>query len=335
MDTTTNTPSHDGQPGPARGAAAGRGGRTRLPSARASALLATVMLGLGIAVGAAIGPAPEASLAGGAGIVQKLPALIAAVTAHGQSQAPTPAATTPTAPPAITPQATPGVNAAPTAAAGTPAQTTTPAASAPSEAQTSPLKTTKPAGTSNVPPIASVWLIQLSGVSFAEALANPAAAPYISGQLLAKGAYLPSWSALSASGFANDAALVEHKASLGATPPLLHSIVQPPCPEGAAGAACAAGTPASLTAADQFLKATLATITATTTYSEHGLVVVTFAAITDPTAAELPAGAADATLASQPPAGAVLLSPFAKAGARSTAAFDPTSPKQSLEKLLH
>jgi hypothetical protein len=31
----------------------------------------------------------------------------------------------------------------------------------------------------------------------------------------------------------------------------------------------------------------------------------------------------------------VLLSPFAKAGARSTVAFNPTSPKQSLEKLLH
>jgi hypothetical protein len=335
MDDTTNTTKPAGQPSPASGGAAPRrGGRTRLPSARASALLATGMLGLGIAVGAAIGPAPEASLAGGAGIAQNLPALIAAVTAHGQSQPSSPAATTPSAPPAIAPQATPAVSAAP-AAGSKSAQTTTPAASAPSEAQTSPSKTTKPEGTSNMPPITSVWLIELSGVSFAEALANPAAAPYISGQLLAAGTYLPAWSALSASGFANDAALVEHKASLGATPPLLHSIVQPPCPEGAAGAACAAGTPASLTAADQFLKATLATITATTTYSEHGLVVVTFAAITDPTAAELPAGAADATLASQPPAGAVLLSPFAKAGARSTAAFDPTSPKQSLEKLLH
>jgi hypothetical protein len=172
-------------------------------------------------------------------------------------------------------------------------------------------------------------------VSVGEALANPAATPYISGQLLAKGTYLPSWSALSATGFANDAALVEHRAALGTTPPLLHSIVQPPCPEGAPGAACAAGTPGSLTAADQFLQATLATITATTTYSEHGLVVVTFATVTDPTAAELPAGASTATLATQPPAGAVLLSPFAKAGARPTATFNPTSPKQSLEKLLH
>jgi hypothetical protein len=335
MDTTTKTTEHDEPPSPAA-TPARRVGRTRLPSARAGALLATVMLGIGIAVGAAIGPAPESSLAGSAGIVQKLPALIAAVTAHSQSQAAAPTAPAPTAPPAIAPPATPAAGATPTtAAAGAPAQTTAPAAGAPSESETSPSKAPKPTGASNVPPIAGVWLIQLSGVSFGEALANPAATPYISGQLLAKGTYLPSWSALSAAGFANDAALVEHRAALGTTPPLLHSIVQPPCPEGAPGAACAAGTPGSLTAADQFLQATLATITATTTYSEHGLVVVTFATVADPTAAELPAGASTATLATQPPVGAVLLSPFAKAGARSTASFKPTSPKQSLEKLLH
>ena len=123
--------------------------------------------------------------------------------------------------------------------------------------------------------------------------------------------------------------------ALGTTPPLLHTIVQPPCPEGAAGATCTAGTPAGVGSADAFLKATLATITATTTYSEHGLVVITFATVADPTAAELTAGSSSATLASQPPAGAVLLSPFAKAGVKSSATFDPTSPKQSLEKLLH
>jgi hypothetical protein len=304
--------------------------RTRLPSTRASALLATVMLGIGIAVGAAVGPGPEASLAGGVGIAQKLPALLAGVAAHNRAQAPAPAPATPTAPPAIQAQATP-VAAAP--AAATPAQTT-PSAAAPTETPAPAAKTTKPSSSSNVPPITSVWLIQLNGTSFAEALATPSAAPYIAGELLGKGTYLPAWSALSASGFANDAALVEHRAALGTTPPLLHSIVQPPCPEGAAGAACVAGTPAGVSSADAFLKATVATITATTTYSEHGLVVVTFATVSDPTAAELAAGTSSSTLASQPPAGAVLLSPFAKAGVKSAAAFDPTSPKQSLEKLL-
>ncbi len=305
--------------------------RTRLPSARAGAVLATVMLGAGIALGAAIGPAPEASLAGSGNMVRELPALIAASAARGISQSPTPAPTTTTAPPAIAPQAVPTTTAAATSAAPAHATTppTTPAAETPAPAG----KTTKPTGVSNVPPITSVWLIELSGVSFAEALSNGAGAPYIAGELLPKGTYLPAWSALSASGFANDAALVEHRASLGGTPPLLHSIVQPPCPE-ASAATCGAGTPGQLAAADAFVKATLQTITATTTYSEHGLVVVTFATVSDPAGAELPPGASPATLASQPPAGAVLLSSFAKAGARSSVAFDPTSPKQSLEKLL-
>ncbi len=121
---------------------------------------------------------------------------------------------------------------------------------------------------------------------------------------------------------------------MGSTPPILHSIVQPPCPEGAAGAACAPETPGQLTAADEFLKATLATITGTTTYKEHGLVVVTFATVGIATQSELPAGASTSQLTSQPPAGVALLSPFAKAGARSTVAYNPTSPRQSLEKLL-
>jgi hypothetical protein len=301
-------------------------------------VLAAVMLAVGVAVGAAIGPTPETSLAGNSGIVQKLPALIAtlAARAHAATTGQTSPATV--QPPAVTPQATPA------AAAKTPASTTsalakatTPSSSTASESEPSSSTPTKAAGGSKatLPPITSVWLIELSGASFAEALASPTAAPYISGQLVPKGTLLSAWSALSGSAFANDAALAEHKSTLGATPPILHSIVQPPCPEGAAGAACAAGTPGQLTAADEFLKATLASITATTTYSEHGLIVVTFATVGNATASELPAGASTATLTSQPPAGVVLLSPFAKAGARSSTTFSPTSPKQSLEKLLH
>ena len=305
----------------------------RLPSARAGALLATVMLGIGIAIGAAIGPAPEASLAGPSAVVQKLPALIASVAAQDRAQSPAPAATTPTPPPAIKAQSTPAASPATTTTAAAPA--TAPAAATPSEPPAPTAKKTKPAATSNVPAISSVWLIQLSGSSFSEAASSAAAAPYITGELIPKGTYLPEWSALTASTFASDAALVEHKASVGATPPILHSIVQPPCPEGAAGSACAPGTPAGVGAADAFLKAAVATITATTTYSEHGLVVVTFATVADPTASELPPGASSATFASLPPAGAVLLSPFAKAGVKSSAAFDPTSPKQGLEELLH
>jgi hypothetical protein len=340
MDNSANRPSdRDGSQPPLTPHAPRPAGPPRLPSRRVGAVLAAVMLGVGIAVGAAIGPAPETSLAGSAEVAQKLPALIAAVAAGRQAQTPAPASTTATvAPPAIAPQATPAATpTAPAAATSTPAASSTPTTSAEGgskKTSTTPTKTSTGSG-SKLPPITNVWLIQLSGTSFSEALASPTAAPYISGQLIPKGTFLTGWSALSASAFAGDAALAEKAAAVGGTPPILHSIVQPPCPEGAAGATCAAGTPGALTAADEFLKATLATITATTTYSEHGLVVITFATVADPTAAELPAGSSSATLTSQPPAGVVLLSPFAQAGAKPATTFNPTSPKQSLEKLLH
>lgn len=339
MDNSANRPSlMDGGKAPSN-TPEPRPGGLRVPSRRVGAVLAAAMLGIGIAVGAAIGPAPETSLAGDTGIAQKLPALIAAVVASRPAQGPTPSSTTAAvAPPAVTPQPTPAATAStPANVTSTPAAGTTPTTSAEGVSKKTSTKPTKPSagGASNLPPITSVWLIQLSGTSFNEALATPTAAPYISGQLIPKGTFLTGWSALSASAFANDAALAEKKATVGGTPPILHSIVQPPCPEGTAGATCAVGTPGALTAADEFLKATLATITATTTYSEHGLIVVTFTTVADPAAAELTAGSSSATLTSQPPAGAVLLSPFAKAGAKPTTTFNPISPKQSLEKLLH
>lgn len=330
------SPSPDGLPKPEGTPAAGARRHVKVPSLRVGALLAAAMLGIGILVGAALGPAPETSLAGSAGVVQRLPALIAAVVASRRAQAPTPTTAT-TPPPTITPQATPPAAAsAPAFATSTPAASTRPTTSAEGVSEKTSTGPTKKAaaGSSKLPPITSVWLIQLSGASFSEALASPTATPYITAQLIPKGTFLTGWSALSASAFADDAALAEKKATVGGAPPILHSIVQPPCPEGAPGATCAAGTPGALSAADQFLQATLASITATTTYSEHGLVVVTFATVADPTAAELPPGTSSATLTSQPPAGAVLLSPFAKAGAKPTTTFDPISPKQSLEKLL-
>jgi S-DNA-T family DNA segregation ATPase FtsK/SpoIIIE len=307
--------------------------RTRLPSFRASAALAVAMLTVGVGVGAAIGPSPATSLAGSGEVVQQLPALIASLAARGHTQAP--AATAATPPPTIAPQATPAASAAAPTPASTPAAASTPSepAAEPEPSSPAPRKTTTVA--SKPPPITSVWLIELSGFSFTEATANAAAAPYITGQLIPKGTLLSAWTSLSASAFAADSALVEHRATVGGTPPVLHTIVQPSCPEGAAGAACAPGTPAGVTAADQFVQAALTTITATTAYSEHGLVVVTYATVADPATAELPAGSASATLATTPAAGAVLLSPFAKPGARSSVVFNPTSPLRSLEALLH
>jgi hypothetical protein len=323
-----NTPE---TPTPPSTAPRGPRGTLRLPSARASAVLAAVMLALGIAVGAAIGPAPDSSFAGGAdGFVKRLPLLLASIAA-GRHPAGAPQATASSG--AATPAATPRVRRVRSkpAAAAVP---TTPTPTPSSAEQPSPAPVTHGTNTKKLPPVTSVWLIELAGTSFTAALAQPSAAPYIDGQLIPAATLLSGWSALAGSTFAGEAALAEPTAA-GATPPLVHSIVQPPCPEGAAGAPCAPETAGQLTAADEFLKTTLAQITTTPAYREHGLVVVTFASVAIAAQAGLPAGASTATLTAQPPAGVALLSPFARAGARPTAAFNPTSPRQSLQALLH
>jgi hypothetical protein len=296
-------------------------------SPRVTAALAGVMLAIGVAVGAAIGPAPSTSLAGASRLPLLLPSLLAAAGVGG------PSSTTAAKPPAVTAQATPSPlgskagRAAAAAPTGTPTSTTpspTPAESAPSSSPTG-------AGTAPkaLPPVTNVWLIELSGSTFANALAQPAAAPYIDGQAIPAGTLLSSWSAVAGSAFASDTALLA-----SAPPQIVDSIVQPPCPEGTAGAPCAPGTPGELTAADEFLKASVPTITSTPAYREHGLIVVTFGSIVSGSASGLPAGASNATFPTQPPAGVLLISPFASAGARSSASFNPTSPKRSLEKLL-
>jgi hypothetical protein len=305
-------------------------GRVRLPSTRFSAALAAAMLAIGVAVGAAIGPAPDASFAGSVpNLAQRLPLLIAALESHHSTAKPGAPAKALAA--SAEPAATAGTTSASSSTAGS-APATTPAAAPASEEGASE---TKPAAPSKgkLPAVTNVWLIQLDGTTFASAASQAAAAPYITGQLLPAATLLSGWSAIDASAFASDAAVAEPPPA-GSTPPILHSIVQPPCPEGPAGASCAPETPGQLTTADSFLKATLATITGTAAYKEHGLVVITFATVGIPTQSELPAGSSTSQLTVQPPAGVALLSPFAKAG-RSAVAFNPTSPRQSLEKLLH
>ncbi|HEX7609167.1 MAG TPA: hypothetical protein VF380_00715, partial [Solirubrobacteraceae bacterium] len=325
----TETPGERPQAQPARS--------PRLPSPRAAAVLATVMLGIGVAVGAAVGPGPDSSFAGGpSAFAQRLPALLAAIAARQRAAAPAAqAASAPAAEsePAAGRRRRRRHRRASVAASPSPetAASTTPSAGEPTETSTTPKSG---AGhQAKLPAISTVWLIQLAGGTFTQALAQPAATPYITSQLPA-GTLLGGWSALEGGALANDAALAE-PVSAEATPPLLHTIVQPPCPEGAAGATCAPETPGQLSTADEFLKATLATITTTPAYREHGLVVVTFASVGVAAQAGLPAGASSATLTYKPPAGVLLLSPFAQKGARSSVTFNPTSPRQSLEKLLH
>ena len=294
----------------------------RRPSLRGTAVLAAAMLAIGVGVGAAIGPAPTASFAGAApALISRLLAEIAAQN-RGAAQ---PASATP-------PAAAAGAEPLPAAQPSTaPATGTAPAAGAQAAQQPSaPSKTGTPAS-SNLPAATNVWLIELSAPSVEELLTQSAAAPYLSGQLIPAGTLLESWSAIQGSALASEAALLA-PSSAASTPPIVHSIVQPPCPEGAAGESCS--TPAgALTAADEFAKATLPQITSTPAYREHGLVVVTFASVGIASQQGLPAGASSATLTSQPPGGVVLLSPFSKAG-RSSAAFNAKAPAKTLEKLL-
>lgn len=290
-------------------------------------MLAAAMLAVGVAVGAAIGPAPDASLAG----ASRVPLLLTMLPALSSPSATSRAAP----PPAVTAQATPppattssSGSSAPSSAASSPSSSSTPAPSSPS----TPAPTPAGGGSkTTLPPVTKVWLIELAGTTFEEALAQPSAAPYIDAQAVPAGALLSSWSGLDASAFASDAAL------LASTPPqLIDTIVQPPCPEGAAGAQCIVGTPGGLTAANTFLQAVVPTITANAAYRSNGLIVVTFGSVANASATELPTGAATATLTSQPPAGVLLISPFVSAGTRpSTTSFNPASPTKSLEKLLH
>ena len=293
-----------------------------------TAILAAGMLAVGVGVGAAIGPGPSASFAGDTpALVAKLLSELArsraaAPPASSQAPAETPAETTPSTP-------SPASSASTTPAAAAETQ-----ASGSNNSEAEPEKSGK-SGTpakSKVPAVTNVWLIELSGPSYEELLAQKTSAPYISGQLIRTGTLLSGWSAVEGSAFASEAALAAPPSEV--SPPIVHSIVQPPCPEGAAGESCA--TPAgALKAADEFAQATLPKITATPAFREHGLAVVTFATVGLASQQELPAGASSATLTSKPPAGVLLISPFAKAGAHSTVAYKVTAPVHTIEQLLH
>jgi hypothetical protein len=329
MSTPPETPTPRPAPTP---------GVPRLPSLRVTAALAAVMLAIGVAVGAAIGPAPSASFA------ERIPLLLPSIAALATTGTAGPTSQATTEPPPIAPQATP---AAPSSGAGTAASTRAARRTAKSKTRSSagvsPTPTTSPSSPSSptkaggkgedkqamLPPVTHVWLIELTGATFTQALAQPAAAAYIDNQLVPAGALLSGWSSLQGSALASEAGL------LGDEPPqTLDTIVQPPCAEGAAGAQCAPETAGALSAADEFLKATVPSITSSVAYREHGLIVIVIGTVGNATASSLPAGASTATLSSEPPGGVLILSPFARAGSRPATVFNPTSPKQSLSGLL-
>ena len=306
--------------------------RVWAPSARLTAGLACAMLAIGVAVGAAIGPAPEASFAGASRLPLLLPALIAQATGATRGRVPaTPAASTSTASAVVRHRRRRHALAAasrPPAKPATPVESPTPESTTPASSKGSGKSESKKAAA--LAPVTKVWVIQLVGSTFAEALAAPASAPYIDTKAVPAGALLSGWSSLQAGTFAGDAALIATT-----EPQLVATVLQPLCPEGAAGAQCAAGTPGALQSADEFLSQTIPAITSSSAYRSSGLIVVTFGASAAGAASGLPSGSTTATLSSQPPSGALLISPFVTAGTRPDTTFNPASPTQSLEALLH
>jgi hypothetical protein len=295
-----------------------------------TAILAAAMLAVGVGLGAAIGPAPSTSFAGDApALVAKL---LSELAAHNRAAAP-PASSQSTA---ETAAETPVSSAPPASSAGTTAAAAaeTPASGSQGNgAQTPSTAKAKTPAKTKVPAVTNVWLVELSGPSYEELLAQKTSAPYISGQLIPTGTLLSGWSAIEGSAFASETALAAPSSEVSA-PPIVHSVVQPPCPEGAAGESCA--TPAgALKTADEFAQATLPKITGTAAFREHGLAVVTFATVGLAAQQELPAGASSATLTSKPPGGVLLISPFAKAGAHSSVSYQASAPVHTVEQLLH
>jgi hypothetical protein len=201
-----------------------------------------------------------------------------------------------------------------------------------------------------LPPIAQVWLIVLPGEGFASAAAQPASDPYLTGQLLPKGALMSAYSPIAAAALAEDAALLsgqqapqetrltapgcsasgqpaQSTLSAPSTPPT--SSAQPTSP---AQPPCTPGTTSELASDDAYLQQTLPQIMASAAYKSHGLIVVTFAS---PTATTSPASQTSATspLTADPP-GALLLSPFLRRPTRNSTPFHPAAPKQDLERLF-
>jgi hypothetical protein len=265
----------------------------------------------------------------------------------------------------------------------------TASSSAPSSDSASPTSTTPAAGGGGgekakaptvLPAIANVWLVVLPyGGSLENALKQSTAAPYLDGQLVSRGTVLSGYSSLAAGQLAGAATLLSGQVTASVS-----SIAPPPCgtaagsatsaapgtvsgsgapagqpaaagPGAASAPPCPSGEPAGVQAADAFLQEVVPKIVASAAYSEHGLIVITFAAAdpagtstgtaTTPSAGTTeaagggvvyPAGSLTSTLTAEgAPAGALLLSPFLRhVGTRSPSAFNPASPRTSLEGLF-
>ena len=125
-----------------------------------------------------------------------------------------------------------------------------------------------------LPPVTKVWVVQLNGSGFEEALAQPSAAPYIDSQAIPSGAFLNSWSSLAGADLRQRRGADRDDRTAGRAEHHPAAV-----PGRQPRALLRAGTPGAVSTADAFLKQTLATITASANYRSNGLIVVTFATI--------------------------------------------------------
>ncbi len=186
----------------------------RLPSRRATALLAGTMLALGVAIGAAIGPAPSASLAGSGAIVGSVvvPYLNELQPGRAGDAHPHPSTLS------LRPRQ-PGNAGATAERRGT---STSSAAPASTVTTTTPPRRPPPRRRrSTLPPITKVWLIELSGSSFTRSPREAGLGAEHRQKIIPSGTLLSGWSALEGSAFASEAGLLAaSQATAEATSPV-------------------------------------------------------------------------------------------------------------------
>jgi phosphatidylinositol-3-phosphatase len=206
------------QPAPSR--AARRATGWPLPSPRVAGVATLLVLGFGIAAGAAAGPRTDATLAS----ATRPPVIVVAPPPAAAAPAAQPAPPAPS-PPKASPPADTSAPATSTADSST-ADTSTPARSSPDSAAPdnaspdhstsgdsgSDSESTPASGDSSTTPAPAafkhVWIVALTGHTMDEALADPSPMPYLASTLRPKGLLLSGYKPALPGGLANLIALV-------------------------------------------------------------------------------------------------------------------------------
>jgi hypothetical protein len=308
-----------------------------MPPWRTLSVLIAAVLAVGILTGAALGPSPERSLADNSTVLQRVIALLAArgdedSRANAQPPSDAPAGATASA---IGTVANGKDVASAKTGAPAPAKASDPSSRESSSSPESPVGAVRPSSgeeehgsiqtPARLPAIQHVWLVMLNGSTILNAETAPTGYPYLVGQLVKQGVLLRNYSALDSYELAGDAALLP--GGVGAS---LSVISQPGCeaPNPPPSAPCTEGAQTSPAEADQFLQRVVTPILTSPAYREDGLILIASAA------ASSSAGVPATTLAPQPAAGALLLSPLLHPGAQTSSPFDSLSPRRSLATIF-